>query len=110
MENISDLSSKKFSNSRSYVGSIAIRNCKPFISQIMGHVSQSTFQGQKNDQYHQGNMAVLDSNDSPYCPVLLTRLYFNRFGLKFGNSDVQDINFVNFKVRNKQITRTVQGV
>ena len=68
------------------------------------------FPGAKNDQYHQGNMAVLDSNDSPYCPVLLTRLYFNRFGLKFGNSDVQDINFVNFKVRNKQITRTVQGV
>jgi len=37
------------------------------------------FPGAKNDQHHNGNIAVLDSTDTDYCSVRLNRLYFKRF-------------------------------
>lgn len=67
------------------------------------------FPGAKNDQHHNGNIAVLDSSDSRYCSAQLTRLYFQRFGLKFSNSGVKDENYINFVVRNKVVSRIING-
>ena len=67
------------------------------------------FPGAKNDQHHNGNIAVLDSTDTDYCSVRLTRLYFKRFGLHFSNSGIVDKNFINFRIRNRDVTRIVDG-
>ena len=44
------------------------------------------------------------------CLVLLTRLYFSCFGLKFGNLGIHDKNYISFIVRNKPVERSVNGV
>ena len=67
------------------------------------------FPSAKNDQMHQGNIAVLDATGSDYCMVKLTRLYFRRFGLQFSNSQVQDENFINFIIRAVYRKETVGG-
>jgi hypothetical protein len=50
----------------------------------------------KNDQYGDNSISVLPERPgSPACPVNLLRLYFRRFGLRFGGSG----KFLNFRLR-----------
>ena len=40
----------------------------------------------------------------------LTRLYFKSFELQFNISGTEDKNFINFRLRNKDVTRLVDGM
>jgi hypothetical protein len=53
-----------------------------------------TFPSAKNDQLHLGRSSCLVASGSDFCPVRITRLYFQRFGLAAG-----DKSFVNFRIR-----------
>jgi hypothetical protein len=52
--------------------------------EVRGEDLVVTFPRSKNHQSHQGQCTVLKANGSDLCPVRLLKLYFNRFGLKFG--------------------------
>ena len=65
----------------------------------LGDCIQIHFPSAKNDQYHMGNDNIISDEDSAYSFVKLTRTYFKRFGLQFGNSGTSDENFINFQVR-----------
>jgi hypothetical protein len=52
--------------------------------EVQGEDLVITFPKSKNDQFHRGQSTVLKANGSDMCPVRLLRLYFHRFGLKFG--------------------------
>jgi hypothetical protein len=43
-----------------------------------------TFPSAKNDQLHLGRSSCLVASGSDFCPVRITKLYFQRFGLHFG--------------------------
>jgi hypothetical protein len=75
-----------------------------------------TFPMAKNDQLHQGQQTCLAAAPgSDLCPVRITKLYFRRFFLRFGEKE-NDSSFVNFQLRhqtmrlvpilNKSICRT----
>ena len=49
----------------------------------------------KNDQLHNGNVSTLIANNSYFCPVKITAMYFQRFGLKFSTGD----KYVNFRIK-----------
>ena len=60
----------------------------------LGDCIELTFTSCKNDQFHKGSSCILVSNQSEFCPVKLTRLYFERFGLKLNDSsDNSPLNF-----------------
>jgi hypothetical protein len=63
-----------------------------------------TFPSAKNDQLHRGQSSCLVASASHFCPVRITRLFFQRFGLSFGAA-ADDQTFVNFQLR-----RTNTGV
>jgi hypothetical protein len=52
-----------------------------------------TFRGQKNDQYHNGNIFYL-VREQGRCPVDLFLCYFERMGLKMAQSEVFDNSFL----------------
>jgi hypothetical protein len=54
--------------------------------EVQGEDLAITFPKSKNDQFHHGQSTVLKANGSDMCPVRLLRLYFHRFGLKFGEA------------------------
>jgi len=64
----------------------------------------------KNDQFGDNSISVIQERpESPACPVRLIRLYFRRFGLKFGGSG----KLLNFRLRKTQGTHeaiTTHGV
>jgi hypothetical protein len=43
-----------------------------------------TFPSAKNDQFHEGRSTVLAANGTNFCPVALVKLYYARFGFRFG--------------------------
>ena len=53
----------------------------------------------KNDQLHEGRSTMLVKNEGVLCPVRITMLYFERFGLHFYSPGVLDSSFVNFQLR-----------
>jgi hypothetical protein len=55
-----------------------------------------TFPGAKNDQFHEGHTTVLAANGTDFCPVQLVKLYYKRFGLRFGvaHGDTTALNCV----------------
>ena len=54
------------------------------------------FEHRKNDQWGDNSMAVVPAKEGePDCPVKLIRLYFKRFGLKFGSRGKR----LNFRLR-----------
>jgi hypothetical protein len=64
-----------------------------------------TFPSAKNDQLHRGQSSCLVASASHFCPLyIITRLFFQRFGLSFGAA-ADDQTFVNFQLR-----RTNTGV
>jgi hypothetical protein len=57
-----------------------------------------TFPSAKNDQLHLGRSSCLVASGSDFCPVRITKLYFQRFGLRFGLA-AGDKSFINFRIR-----------
>jgi hypothetical protein len=57
-----------------------------------------TFPTAKNDQLHIGRSSCLVASSSDFCPVCITRLFFQHFGLRFGLA-AGDRSFVNFRIR-----------
>jgi hypothetical protein len=43
-----------------------------------------TFPSSKNDQYHNGQSTILTRNGTDFCAVRILKLYFKRFGFRFG--------------------------
>jgi hypothetical protein len=56
------------------------------------------FPSAKNNQLHLGRSSCLVASGSDFCPVRITRLFFQRFGLRFGLT-TGDQSFVNFRIR-----------
>ena len=57
-----------------------------------------TFPGGKNDQMHQGSSSTLVANGLSFCPVQITKLFFQREGFLFAN-DGSDHSKVNCRIR-----------
>jgi hypothetical protein len=57
-----------------------------------------TFPSSKTDQLHNGRRSCLAATGTPMCPVRITKLYFQRFGLRMG-SQHNDTTFLNFQLR-----------
>jgi hypothetical protein len=70
---------------------------------IVGDSIMITFPSAKNDQFHQGRSSFLVPTSTPYCPVAITKAYFRRFGLRFGQES-GDSSFVNFQLRHHAAT------
>ena len=64
---------------------------------IKGESIEVYFPSAKNDQFHQGKTTFLMPNNTVFCPVQLTKLYFIRFGLNMGEKT--DLSFVNFRLK-----------
>ncbi len=62
-----------------------------------GHL-EVKFPKSKADQYHRGNVTVLAANESGMCPVKIVRIYFRRFGLRFGQEQ-GDQTPLHFRIR-----------
>ncbi len=68
-----------------------------------------TFPAAKNDQFHKGNQSCLVATGTAFCPVRITRIFFFRFGLRFGEAE-GDLTFVNFQLRKADATsRPIPG-
>ena len=57
-----------------------------------------TFPKAKNDQLHEGRTTMLAANQGDTCPVRLVKLYYKRFGLKFGEA-ASDTSYLHCRIR-----------
>ena len=73
-------------------------NCFTYLQEkhLTVHVDsiQIYFPNAKNDQLHNGNISFLIANNTAFCPVKITKLYFKRFGLFFGSGE----KYLNFRL------------
>lgn len=69
--------------------------------ELVGDDILITFPKSKNDQYHKGQQSCLASNPTPFCPVRICKIYFSRFGLKFGEQGADD-SFLLFQLRREK--------
>ena len=51
----------------------------------IGEDIEVTFPKSKNDQLHKGQVTHLKSNETAFCPVKVTKLYFKRMGFEWGD-------------------------
>ena len=62
----------------------------------------------KNDPHHEGNVTKIVANATEFCPVQLTRWYFQRCNFQFSHEGVDD-SFVHCRVRKSNGTTVADG-
>ena len=63
-----------------------------------GDSIEITFPSAKNDQLHEGKSTFLVANNSAFCPVNITKIYFKRMNMRM---DQQDESYINCRLGNK---------
>lgn len=56
------------------------------------------FKKAKNDQFHRGNTTMLAANGQELCPVRIVKIFYRRFGLRFGKQN-GDLTPLHFRIR-----------
>ena len=74
----------------------------------VGRAVEFTFPSSKNDQMHRGQVTLVTANDTELCPVKITELYFQRFGLRWGEAG-GDNRFLHARIRKEAGRHNIDG-